>query len=176
MSPRRCRRSSPRRRGEGRSRHRQGRSVAVAQGPGRRSPRSSPTPAIRRGRRLSARQTRARHAPTSTRSLAGKTLFITGASRGIGLAIAHARGARRRQCRHRRQERDGKPEASRHDLHRRGGDRGGRRAGARPSLRHSLRRSGRGGDRQDGRHLRRRRHSRQQRQRHRSARRSTSSR
>ena len=38
-------------------------------------------------------------------SLRGKTLFITGASRGIGLAIGAARGARRRERRDRREDR-----------------------------------------------------------------------
>ena len=63
-------------------------------------------------------------------SLAGKTLFITGASRGIGLAIALRAAARRRQRRDRRQDRRAASQARRHDLHRRRGDREGRRPGA----------------------------------------------
>ena len=43
------------------------------------------------------------HADRMT-DLAGRTLFITGGSRGIGLAIARARGARRRQRRDRRED------------------------------------------------------------------------
>ena len=70
-------------------------------------------------------------------SLRGKTLFISGASRGIGLAIA-VRAAR-----------DGanvaiaaksdqpNPEAARHDSHRRGSDRSGRRQGVADASGHS---------------------------------------
>ena len=60
-------------------------------------------------------------------SLKGKTLFITGASRGIGLAIALQRRARRRQHRDRRQDRDAAPQAAGHHPHRGGRDREGRR-------------------------------------------------
>ena len=78
-------------------------------------------------------------APMST--LKGKTLFITGASRGIGKAIAL------------RAARDGAnvviaaktdrapPEAARHHLHGRRGDREGRRQGARLRRRHPRPRS-----------------------------------
>ena len=62
--------------------------------------------------------------PAMADSLAGRTLFITGGSRGIGLAIAAPRGARRRQRRAARQDRRAAPEAARHRLHRRRGDRG----------------------------------------------------
>ena len=86
-------------------------------------------------------------------SLKGKTLFITGASRGIGLAIALQRRARRRQYRGRRQDRDAASEAARHHPHRRGGDREGGRQGAAAG-----RRRARGGDRQDRRSSRRWRH------------------
>ena len=62
-------------------------------------------------------------------SLKGKTLFITGASRGIGLAIAYAPPATAPR-RDRRQDSRAAPEAARHDLHRGEGDRGGGRQGA----------------------------------------------
>ena len=73
------------------------RGIAVVEGAGLVCP---PTP------RLSARRAR----PPCR--LAGKTLFITGASRGIGLAIALTRGARRRQHRHRRQDRPSRTRSS----------------------------------------------------------------
>ncbi len=69
---------------------------------------------------------------TPTRTLSGRTLFITGASRGIGLAIATPRGARWRQRRHRREDHRAAPQAAGDDLTRRGGDRGSWRASALP--------------------------------------------
>ena len=63
-------------------------------------------------------------------SLAGKTLFITGASRGIGLAIGLRAAQRRRQHRDRRQDHRAASKARRDDLHRGGGGRACRRQGA----------------------------------------------
>ena len=63
-------------------------------------------------------------------SLKGKTLFITGASRGIGLAIALRAAARRREHRDRGEDRGAASEASRNDPYRGARDRGGGRQGA----------------------------------------------
>ena len=60
----------------------------------------------------------------------GKTLFITGASRGIGLAIALRAARDGANVADRGQDRRAAPEAAGHDLYGRRGDRGGRRQGA----------------------------------------------
>ena len=99
-------------------------------------------------------------------SLAGKTLFITGASRGIGLAIAL------------RAARDGAniaiaaktavaaSEAARHHPQRRGGNRSGRRQGAGAAVStFATRTQVRAAVARGGRALRRHRHPGQQRQR-----------
>ena len=83
-------------------------------------------------------------------SLAGKTLFITGASRGIGLAIALRAAQRRRQYRDRRQDDRAASKARRHDLHRGGGDRAGRRQGAAARGRYPRRSGGERGGRPNG--------------------------
>ena len=75
--------------------------------------------------------------------LKGKTLFITGASRGIGKAIALRAAARRRQRRHRRQDDRAAPQAAGHHLHGGRGDRGRRRPGPPPPGGHPRRGSGR---------------------------------
>ena len=75
-------------------------------------------------------------------SLSGKTLFITGASRGIGLAIALRAARDGANIVDRRQDRCAPSQASRHDPYRGGGDREGRRQGAAARLRYPLRGSG----------------------------------
>ena len=63
-------------------------------------------------------------------SLSERTLFITGASRGIGLAIALRAARDGANVAIAAKTAEPQPEAARHDLHRRRGDRGGRRQGA----------------------------------------------
>ena len=99
-------------------------------------------------------------------TLAGKTLFITGASRGIGLAIALRAARDGANIAIAAKTAEPTPEAGGHHLHGGQGDRGSRRQGPADRVRHPLRGSGAGGRRQDGRDLRRPRHLRQQRQRH----------
>ena len=72
-------------------------------------------------------------------TLQGKTLFITGASRGIGLAIALRAARDGANVVHRRQDGRAPPEAAGHHLQRRRGDRGGRRQGAAAAVRHPRR-------------------------------------
>ncbi len=73
-----------------------------------------------------------------------------------------AGGARRRQHRDRRQDRDAASQAARHDLHRGRGDRPGRRPGAAARRRRARRGAGQVGDRAHRRDLRRPRHRGQQ--------------
>src|SRR5215813_7534209 len=87
-------------------------------------------------------------------SLKGKTLFITGASRGIGLAIA------RRAARDGGQDRDPASQARRHDPFGGGGNRTGRWPGPAVSRRRARRGRGQGRDRPDRDPLRLARHCR----------------
>ena len=97
----------------------------------------------------------------------GKTLFITGASRGIGLAIAMRAARDGANVAIVGQDHRAAPQAARHHPHRRRRDRGRRRPGAAARPRHPRRRRGRGGGGQTVRRaLRRHRHPGQQRQRH----------
>ena len=72
--------------------------------------------------------------PSATRRdddpLAGKTLFITGGSRGIGLAIALRAARDGANVAIAAKTTEPNPQAARHDPYRRRGDRGGRRQGA----------------------------------------------
>ena len=73
----------------------------------------------------------------------GKTLFITGASRGIGLAIALRAARDGANVAIAAKTTEPHPEAARHDLHRGEGDRSGGRQGAAACGRHPRRGAGR---------------------------------
>ena len=74
-----------------------------------------------------------------TMNLNGKTLFITGASRGIGLAIAKRAAKDGANIVIAAKTAEANPEAARHDLFGRGRDRRGRRQGAAAADRHPRR-------------------------------------
>ena len=108
----------------------------------RRGPGALPGP-VRRGRAAAAARIGCRA------MLKDRVMFMSGGSRGIGLAIA-ARAARDgAKVALMAKTAEPHPQAARHDLHRRRGDRGGRRRGAADRRRHPRRRRrrGRGGRR-----------------------------
>ena len=95
-------------------------------------------------------------------SLAGKTLFITGASRGIGLAIGLRAARDGANVAIAAKTAEPHPKLRRHHLHRSGRNRARRRQGAAARRRRPRRADGEGSARQDGGAFRRHRYRRQQ--------------